>query len=85
MPGFIKTDIMRNQTASDKEKKIIDKISGNCEKSVNKILNRIIRRKRRIIVGADAHFMNFAFRFFPSLAPRLITKILKKSNMRIFN
>ena len=84
LPGFIKTDIMKNQGASDKDSKLFNKISANPKKAVKKILRRIKRRKSRIIVGADAHLMNFMFKFFPKRAPRLITWFLRKTGLEIF-
>ena len=84
LPGFVKTDIMRDQVSSEKERRIISKVSADCHKTVKKILRRLRRRKKRIIVGADAHFMNFAFKFFPSLAPKIITGVLKKTKFSLF-
>lgn len=84
MPGFVKTEIMKNQRTSEKEKGIISFFSADLEKTVSKILRRAKRRKRRIVVGIDAHFMSFMFRAFPRLAPRLITWFLKKSKLELF-
>ncbi len=84
LPGFVKTDIMRNQASSEKERRIISKVSADCHRTVKKILRRVRRRKKRIIVGADAHFMNFAFKFFPSLAPKIITGVLKRTKFSLF-
>ena len=85
LPGFVRTDIMKNQRLSSKEARLIHIFSAKLEKTVRKILRRVARRKRRIIVGKDAHFMNFIYKFFPRLAPRLITKFLKKSGLELFN
>lgn len=84
LPGFIKTDIMKNQGASEKESRLFNKICSDPEKSVRKMLRRIRRRKSRIIVGADAHLMNFMFKLFPKKAPRIITWFLKKTKLEIF-
>ena len=85
MPGFVKTDIMRDQDINEREAKLIKKVSSDCEKTVSKILRRVRRRRRRIVVGADAHLMSFLYRFFPRLAPRLISWFLKKSGLELFN
>lgn len=84
MPGFTKTDVLRSQSATEKEKGLIDKISANPIKVAKKILRRS-RRKKRIITGFDAHLMNFMFKFFPRTAPRLIGWFLRKTKMEIFN
>ena len=85
MPGFVKTDIMREQNVNEKEAKLINMVSSDCEKTVSKILRRVRRRKKRIVVGADAHLMSFLYRFFPGLAPKIISKFLKKSGLELFN
>ena len=85
MPGFVKTDIMRQQNVSEKEAKLIKMVSSDCEKTVSKILRRVRRRNRRIVVGADAHLMSFLYRFFPRIAPRLISWFLKKTGLELFN
>lgn len=84
MNGFVKTDIMNGQSASERDMRLISKISASPEKTVNKILRKIRKRKVRIIVGADAHLMNFAYKFFPNLGPKIITKILKGSGLELF-
>ncbi len=85
MPGFVKTDIMREQKVNEKEAKLIRRVSSDCEKTVTKILRRVRRRKKRIVVGLDAHLMSFLYRFFPRLAPRLISGFLRKSGLELFN
>ncbi len=85
MPGFTKTNIMRNQTFNEKESKLIDKISSRSDKVAKKIVKKSLNGKRRIIIGLDAHMMNFLYKFFPSLAPRFIGWILRKSKIKAFN
>ena len=82
--GFVKTDIMKNQSLNEKEKGLISKFSASPIKATKKLLSRVKRRKRRIVVGADAHFVSFLYRFFPSLAPKIIYKFLKKSGLELF-
>ena len=84
LPGFIKTDIMKNQGASERDARLFNKISASPKKAVKKILRRIRRKKSRIIVGFDAHLMNFMFKFFPKRAPKLITRFLRKTGLEIF-
>ena len=85
MPGFTKTNVMRSQNLNDKEQNIIDKISLPATTVAKKILNGAKKGKSRIIVGFDAHLMNFLFKFFPRTAPKIITWLLRKSKMQIFD
>ncbi len=84
MTGFVKTDIMKNQGASEKDSRLFLKVCAPLDKTVNKIMRKIRKRKSRIVVGADAHLMSFMYRHFPRLTPRLISKILKKTKLEIF-
>ena len=84
MPGFTKTEVMRNQSINQKEKGLIDKISANPIKVAKKILRKASKGKKRVITGFDAHLMNFLYKFFPTLAPRLIGWFLRKSKMKVF-
>ncbi len=85
LPGFVRTDIMKNQSLNSKEANIIRNFSADSGKVARKILKRVARRKKRIIVGLDAHLMNFLYKFFPRLAPKLITKFLKNSHLELFS
>lgn len=84
MPGTTKTDIFKSQNKDEKANKIINKIALSPNKVASKILNKAKRGKKRIIVGFDAHFMNFLYKVFPNLAPKIITKFLKNSKYKIF-
>ncbi len=84
LPGFVRTDIMKNQKINDKDAGLINKFSADCDKTVKKLLRRVRRRKRRIVLGADAHLLSFMYRAFPRTSPRLITWFLKKSGLEMF-
>ena len=84
MPGFTKTEVMRNQALDKKEKGLIDKISANPIKVAKKIIRKASKGKKRIITGFDAYLMNFMFKFFPRTAPRLIGWFLRKTKMKVF-
>ncbi len=84
MNGFVKTDIMKNQNASEKDARLFMKVCADLDKTVKKILRKIKRRKARIVVGIDAHLMSFFYRLFPNLTPKVISKILKKTKLEIF-
>lgn len=84
MPGYTKSDIMRSNDLSDKEKRFIGKISSSPVKVAKKIVKKTSKGKRRIIIGLDAHMMNLLYKFFPKKAPRLISWFLKKSKLKLF-
>lgn len=74
-PGGIKTNIARNtrfykspgnQTSHDDAVKRFDKIARTtAEKAAEKIIAGIRKDKRRIMVGLDAHIMDWLTRLFP--------------------
>lgn len=84
MPGFVRTDIMKNQEMSEKDARFIRFFSAKCDTVSRKIVNRVKRRKRRIVIGKDAHLMSLLERLFPHLSPRLVTWFLKKSGLSLF-
>lgn len=85
LPGFVRTDIMKNQEISGKESRIIRAFSADADKIARKILKRVAKRKRRIIVGKDAHLLSFLYKHFPNSAPAIITKFLRRSGLELFS
>ncbi len=84
-PGFAKTDIFRSQKNLDeKESSLISRVCSNPEKIVDKLLKKISKKKKRVVLGFDARLMDFFARIMPRLTPLLISKILKKSNISLF-
>ncbi len=85
MPGFTKTDIMRNQEISKSEAKLINQISSSSKKVAKKIIKKGLKGKKRVIVGFDAKIMNIFYKLFPNTAPKIINFFLKKSKIKMFN
>ncbi len=85
MPGFCKTNIMRSIDMTDKEKKLIDKVSISVEKCATKIAKAIDRKKTRKVIGTDAKLMNFLYKIAPEKAGKIIAWFLRKSKLDIFN
>lgn len=83
-PGFTKTEIFRDQKQGVDDG-IIGLVSMPADKMARKILKRIRRRKRRIVVGIDAHLMSGFYRLFPKLSTRLIAWVLKKTKLPLFD
>ncbi len=83
-PGFSNTDVFRNQKASDKDFKLIQKLSTSPQKIAKKTVKAIIHKKKLKIIGYDAKLMNFFYKLMPITTSKIITKILKKSGMQLF-
>lgn len=84
MPGFVKTNIMQNQGASQKDLKLINRFSSDLEKTTGKMIRKIKRRKKRIVLGLDGHLMSALYRIAPKSAPKIITWVLKKTGLELF-
>lgn len=85
-PGFAKTEIFRSQKqGSEKENLLLQKVCSNPEKIVNKLLKKLAKKKKRIVLGADAKTMDFFTRLFPTLTLKAIKWVLKKSKVSLFD
>ena len=84
LPGFVRTDIMKNQCLNNKEARIIRAFSADADRVGRKIIKRVAKRKRRIVVGKDAHLLRLSYKYFPRITPMLITKVLRKSGLELF-
>ena len=85
-PGFTKTDIFRNQEASDdKGQKMLNMVSTSCDRMV-KMIMRDMRMKRPLGVhGFDAAFMNYFGRIMPVQGGRLFSNVMKFSKLPLFD
>ena len=82
-PGFTKTDIMRNQGATDGAN-LIDMVSTPCHKAVNKILKGILKKKNYIVVGFDGNAMGRFNRLMPVQGSRLFSSVIKAFKIDLF-
>lgn len=82
-PGFIRTDIFRNQYIKS-ESRLIKMVSAKADKVAKKIVHKIIKQKSRMIIGKDAKFMNFTSKFFPVLGLKLYEQVIKHSKIEMF-
>ncbi len=85
IPGFCKTPMFDKFDLSKKEKNLLNKVSSSPEKMAKKIVKVIKKNKKIAVLGFDAKLMNFFYKLFPRSFPRLISKILKKSKLKMFN
>lgn len=83
-PGFIRTNIMRNQMHNGKSG-ILNLVSMPAAKAAKKILRRANARRARIVVGADAHFMDVFYRIAPVTSQRFMNFIFKISRLELFS
>lgn len=83
-PGFVRTDIFRNQYFKSGSG-LLKMVSADSEKMASKIIKRIIKQKARSIIGKDAKFMNFTSKFFPVLGLKFYELIIKHSNIKMFD
>ena len=85
-PGFTKTDIFRNQeNVNEKDGKIINMISTNCDLMVRLIVNGMERKQELQVHGLDAHAMNIFGKLLPVTGARLFSAIMKAANIGIFS
>lgn len=82
-PGFVRTDIFRNQYFVSNTR-LIKMMSTNADKMAHKMIRRIIQQKARSIIGKDAKIMNFTSKFFPVLGLKFYEIIIKHYNVKMF-
>lgn len=86
LPGFSSTGIFRGQKAvSAKESSLIAKVCSSPNKITDKMLKGFIKAKKCMVIGADAHAMNFFGKLMPRLTDKIIKLVLKKSGLQIFS
>lgn len=84
-PGFTKTDIFRNQTkSSDKAQKAMDLISTDCDKMVDYIIKGIWKKREKMVLGMDAHFMDKGYKLLGTTCSNISSKVMKISGLDMF-
>lgn len=81
-PGFIRTDIMQGQGRSVSP--LIRFFSMPSEKAARILLRRANAGRSRIVFGADAHFMSFAYKTAPVWSLRFFRWIFRISGLDMF-
>ncbi len=81
-PGTTATDLFRND--DNTKNSALDKVAMSAEKMARKIAKRILKRKKRSVVGWDAKLMNFTAKIMPVKGPQLIRSVMKKSKSKVF-
>ncbi len=80
-PGFTKTELFRGQHVSS----VVSKLSTSVNKIGDRIIKKIAKKKRRVVVGYDAHLMSGFYKLMPRTTLKAMTAVLKKSNDPMFD
>ncbi len=81
-PGTTATELFRED--KNTENSALDKIAMSAEKMAKKIAKRILKKKKRSVVGWDAKCMNFVAKLMPVKGLFLIRWVMKKSKSKVF-
>ena len=85
-PGFSDTAIFRSQKQTDeKSASMIKKFCSDPDKITDKLLKKILHKRKKIVLGADAKAMGFFGKLFPNFTDKAIAKVLYKSKLEIFS
>lgn len=82
--GFTKTSLFRDSDGFFAEKKVA-KISSTPQKTAKKIACGMAKRKRRMIIGADARAMNFFYKLAPKSAADVIHSVMKSARLPVYD
>jgi len=81
-PGYTLTELFRNEKELGK---FVLKFAISSEKMAKKIIRKLAKKKRRIVLGKDAHLMSGLYRFSPRMAMGTVTQVLKASHDKMFD
>ena len=81
-PGFTKTNLFHEHKQISK---LVLSVCQPVEKVARKIVKAILRKRKRKVIGFDAHLMSGFCRMFPILTPSLITNVLSSSHDQMFD
>lgn len=82
-PGTTATDLFREDT--NVQNSAMAMIAMPADKMARKIAKRILKRKKRSVLGFDAKFMSFTARYFPVKGPAFIRWVMKISKSKAFD
>lgn len=84
-PGFTKTNIFRDQKeSSSKSQKAMDIISTDCDKMVDYIINGMWKKREKMVLGMDAHFMDKGYKLLGTTCSKVSSKVMKISKLEMF-
>lgn len=84
-PGFTKTNIFRDQAeSSTKSQKAMDLISTDCDKMVDYIIKGMWKKKDKMVLGMDAHFMDKGYKLLGTTCSKVSSQVMKISKLEMF-
>ena len=84
-PGFTKTNIFRDQAeSSSKSQKAMDLISTDCDKMVDYIIKGMWKKRDKMVLGMDAHFMDKGYKLLGTTCSKVSSKVMKISKLEMF-
>ncbi|MBQ8322369.1 MAG: SDR family NAD(P)-dependent oxidoreductase [Clostridia bacterium] len=81
-PGTTATELFRGD--ENTKNSALDKVAMPAEKMSKKIARKILRKRRRAVVGWDAKLMSFTTRLMPVKGLFLIRGVMKASGSKVF-
>ena len=81
-PGTTNTELFRNDEQT--KDSILQKFAIPAEKMAKKIARKLYKKRRRAVLGFDAHAMNFMASIMPVKGPAFISWVMKKSGSKVF-
>ena len=81
-PGTTATELFRED--ENTKNSALDKIAMPAKKMAKKIARKIIKKRRRAVVGWDAKLMGFTARLLPVKGLFLIRRVMKASKSKVF-
>ncbi len=82
-PGTTKTDLFRSD--ENTKKSALDIVAMPAEKMAKKIVRKIVKRKRRAVVGWDAKLMNWTAKMMPVKGLSIIRNFMKAAHSKVFS
>jgi len=81
-PGFALTELFRNE---EELGKLVKTFAMSAEKMALKIIKGLRKKKKRMVIGKDAHLMSGMYRFNARFATRTVAGVLKISKDKMFD
>ena len=82
-PGTTKTELFRED--KNTENSALDLIAMPAEKMAKKIVRKILKKRKRAVLGWDAKLMNFTAKVMPVKGLFLIRNVMKASHSKVFS
>lgn len=88
MPGFADTELFgdsKDSIIADKDKKLVAHFYMRSEKMADKIFRRILKGKKRSVIGKDAKFLDICYRLFPLRSVSGLNAFIENRELETFS